>query len=161
VIEGDTGFARLADREEIRDLVHRYSYLFDTSNFAAAAALFTPDCRFAIGAHAEWIEGRAALLRWWESLVPADAEPTAHEPADGSIVASMHHNANVVIRFGGPDSASGRASLYGVNRLAGGGEFESFGYYHDRYIQTGSGWLFCERRLVSTHRRTGGRLVAP
>lgn len=93
---------RLVDRQEIVDLVHRYSYLIDHRMFDEVLDLFTDDCVVDYGpAIAPPINGRDALREMYSSQ-------SADDPY---YVASSHHNANVLVTFDGPDRANVRTSV--------------------------------------------------
>jgi len=87
---------RLLDKDEIVDLVHRYSYCVDHRLHDELAELFTEDCGVDYG---PGVRGRQAF----RSMFGAGGEPTEAHPA---FLATSHHNANVLITFDGDDRAS-------------------------------------------------------
>ena len=91
---------RLIDKDEIIDLVHRYSYCVDHKLYDELAELFTDDCVVDYGPGvAPPVVGRAAFR-----------EMLGHP--DGGFAATSHHNANIFVTFVDNDHASVRTSLY-------------------------------------------------
>lgn len=129
---------RLVDRQEIVDLVHRYSYLIDHRMFDEVLDLFTDDCVVDYGpAIAPPINGRDALREMYSSQ-------SADDPY---YVASSHHNANVLVTFDGPDRANVRTSVAVWHRTSDGGEPRIWGYYYDVVERTSAGWRLAARQL--------------
>src|SRR4029453_15316128 len=99
---------RLMDKDEIVDLVPRYSYCVYNRLHDGVAELFTEDYGVGYGpAFAPPVRGRAALRKMF-------GRP------GGGFAATSHHNANVLVTFEDGDRASVRTSLYAWHRLADG-----------------------------------------
>lgn len=132
---------RLADKDEIVDLVHRYSYLVDHRMHDELAELFTEDCVVDYGPGVgPVVNGRVAFRRL---LGPSG--PLA-EGRQGFVVTS-HHNANVLIEFDGDDRALVRTSIYAWHRTPDEQTPQMWGYYHDVAVRTAGGWRLAERQL--------------
>ena len=126
---------RLVDKDEIVDLVHRYSYCVDHRLYDEVAELFTEDCVVDYGpAFAPPVRGRAALRRMFG------------HPGVG-FAATSHHNANVLVTFEDDDRASVRTSVYAWHRLADGTTPQLWGYYHDVAVRVSGGWQIATRQL--------------
>jgi ketosteroid isomerase-like protein len=126
---------RLLDKDEIADLVHRYSFFVDQKLYDEVAELFTDDCVVDYGPGvAPPIRGRAALRKMF-------GHPS------GGFAATSHHNANVLVTFEGDDRASVRTSLYAWHRLPNGATPQLWGLYHDTVERTPGGWRIAARQL--------------
>ena len=125
---------RLLDKDEIVDLVHRYSYLVDHKEHAAIPELFTEDCIVDYGPGvAPPVRGRAALRAMFGR--------------GAGFVATSHHNANVLVTFEGDDRAVVITSLYAWHLTPQGGTPRIWGCYHDVAVRTEDGWRLAERQL--------------
>ncbi len=130
---------RLCDKDEIVDLVHRYSHLVDHRRHDELAELFTDDCIVDYGPGVgQPLRGRAAFRAAF------GAEPTEERPG---FAATSHHNANVLVTFTGDDSATVLTSVYAWHLTTNGGTPRVWGYYHDVVRRTPDGWRFAERQL--------------
>jgi hypothetical protein len=125
---------RLLDKDEIVDLVHRYSYYVDNKLHDEVASLFTEDCVVDYG--------------------PGFGPPTRGRKAFRGLfgigrgfVNTSHHNANVLIGFDGEDRARVRASCYAWHETAEGATPRIWGAYYDVVVRTAEGWRFAERQL--------------
>ena len=90
--------SRLIAKDEIIDLVHRYSYGVDHRLYDEVVELFTEDCVVDYGPVAPPIRSKAALRR------------VLGHP-EGAFAATSHHNANVLVTFEGDDKATVRTSV--------------------------------------------------
>lgn len=132
---------RLQDKDQIVDLVHRYSYLVDHKQPDELMELFTDDCVVDYGPGlGQPVRGRTAF----RAMFGANREPSDERP--GFLVTS-HHNANVLVTFQGDDRASVLTSLYAWHRTTTGGTPRVWGYYHDVVVRTSEGWRISERQL--------------
>jgi hypothetical protein len=137
----DPSVQRLLDKDEIVDLVHRYSYLVDHKVHDEIPELFTEDCVVDYGPGvAPPIRGRTALRAMFGSL----AAPTEARPG---FVATSHHNANVLVTFEGDDRAVVNTSLYAWHLTPHGGTPRIWGCYHDVAVRTEDGWRLAERQM--------------
>jgi hypothetical protein len=126
---------RLADKNDIVDLVHRYSYCIDHRKYDELVALFTEDCIVDYGpVVAPPVHGQTALRAMFGT-------------PDGGFAATSHHNANVLVTFEGDDRASVLTSLYAWHLTPAGGTPRVWGYYHDVVVRTADGWRLAERQL--------------
>ena len=91
---------QLIDKDQIIDLVHRYSYCVDHRLYDEVVELFTEDCVVDYG------PGIAMLVRSRSRLRQMFGHPS------GGFAATSHHNANVLVTFEDLDHASVRSSVY-------------------------------------------------
>ena len=130
----DTAVRRLLDKDEIVDLVHRYSHCVDRKLYDELAELFTEDCIVDYGPGIGLVQqGRAAFRAMFGS--------------GGGFAATSHHNANVFITFDGDDRASVVTSLYAWHKAHDGATPRVWGCYLDVVVRTIDGWRFAQRQL--------------
>ena len=126
---------RLVDKDEIVDLVHRYSYGVDHRRYDDVVELFTEDCVVDYGPGiAPLIRGRGALRE------------TLGHPA-GAFSATSHHNANILVTFTDDDHASVRTSVYAWHQRRNGTTPQLWGWYHDTVERGPEGWRIATRQL--------------
>ncbi|HEX3839734.1 MAG TPA: nuclear transport factor 2 family protein [Acidimicrobiales bacterium] len=130
----DEAVRRLIDKDQIIDLVHRYSYCVDHRLYDEVVELFTEDCLVDYGPGIAPLRSRADLRQMF-----------GHP--DGGFVATSHHNANVFITFEDLDHASVRTSVYAWHLRADGSTPRVWGYYHDSVVRLLDGWRIAERQL--------------
>jgi ketosteroid isomerase-like protein len=132
--EMDKALGRLLDKDEIVDLVHRYSHFVDRKLYDELAELFTEDCVVDYGPGiGPVMHGRAAFRSIFG--------------AGGGFAATSHHNANVLIDFDGDERASVCTSLYAWHKTHEGATPRVWGCYLDVVVRTTDGWRFAERQL--------------
>lgn len=134
---GTDPLQRLVDKDEIVDLVHRYSFLADGARFDDLVELFVEDCEFDAGSVYGVMRGRAALRQQYVDALGAQSP----------IVRTSHHNANVLVTFGDADRASVVTSVYAWHQFRDGPSAAVWGHYQDVVVRTGDGWRFLSRRL--------------
>jgi SnoaL-like domain len=125
---------RLADKDEIVDLVHRYSYCVDHRMYDELVMLFAEDCVVDYGPGWSPIRGRMALRKMFG------------HPSVG-FQATSHHNANVLVTFDDDDHAMVATSVYAWHRRRDLTTPGVWGYYHDTVTRAQEGWLFATRQL--------------
>jgi SnoaL-like domain len=125
---------RLVDKDQIIDLVHRYSYCVDHRLYDEVVELFTEDCVVDYGPG------------WPPAQSRVDLRQMLGHP-DGAYAATSHHNANVLVTFENPNQASVSTSVYAWHRRADGTTPRLWGYYHDSVVRLPEGWLIAERQL--------------
>jgi hypothetical protein len=125
---------RLVDKDQIIDLVHRYSYCVDHRLYDEVAALFTDDCVADFGPTWPPVRTRAGLRRMFGQN-------------NGGFVATSHHNANVLVTFEDLHHASVSTSVYAWHRRADGTTPRLWGYYHDSVVRLPEGWRIAARQL--------------
>jgi hypothetical protein len=139
--DSERSLRRLVDKDEIVDLVHRYSYYVDHRMHDEIAALFTEDCVVDYGPGiAPPLRGRAAV----RAMFGGNREPTEARPG---FAATSHQNANVLVTFDGDDRATVHTSLYAWHRTTDDATPRVWGYYDDVAVRTHDGWRLAERRL--------------
>lgn len=134
-MDGDSAGAleRLIDKDEIIDLVHKYSYFVDHRLYDEVVELFTEDCVVDYGV-APPVRSRAGLRRMFG------------HPGTG-FAATSHHNANVLVSFDESDHASVRTSVYAWHQRSDGRTPQVWGYYHDTVVRQPHGWRIATRQL--------------
>jgi len=131
---------RLVDKDEIVDLVHRYSYYVDHRLYDQLAGVVTEDCVIDYGPGiGPTLYGREAFRGMFGSDVGTESRP--------GFLFTSHHNANVLVSFEGDDRASMFSSLYAWHQTYDGVTPRVWGAYHDVVVRTPEGWRFAERRL--------------
>ena len=126
---------RIVDKDEIVDLVRRYSYCVDHKLYDEVAELFTEDCVVDYGPGVgPPVQGRAAFRGMFG------------HPGGGFAVTS-HHNANVFVTFDDDDHASVKVSVYAWHRRHDGSTADLWGYYHDTVVRDRVGWRMATRQL--------------
>src|SRR5580704_707471 len=119
---------RLVDKDEIADLVHRYSYCVDHRLYDEVVELFTEDCTVDYG------PGFGPPVRTRAALAQMFAHPGA------GFAATSHHNANILVTFESDHRASVRTSVYAWHEQADGSTPRLWGYYHDVVVRSPDGW---------------------
>ena len=125
---------RLIDKDQIIDLVHRYSYCVDHRLYDEVVELFTEDCVVDYGPSWAPVQSRAGLRRMF-----------GHP--DGGYAATSHHNANVLVTFEDLNHASVCTSVYAWHQRSDGTTPRLWGYYHDKVVRLPEGWRIAERQL--------------
>jgi len=119
---------RLESRDEIRQLISKYSLALDMRDMDAMAGLFVPDVK--VGREKR---GREALRDWLDD--------TMRRQFDGT----SHHVGTTIIEFPGPDEAVG--IVYSKNEHEAGAEWIIMQMmYYDRYRRVGGRWYFARRQ---------------
>jgi hypothetical protein len=125
---------QLIDKDQIIDLVHRYSYCVDHRLYDEVVELFTEDCVVDYGPCIAPLRSRSRLR-----------EMFGHP--DSGFAATSHHNANVLVTFEELDHASVSTSLYAWHQRIDGGTPRLWGYYDDSVVRLPEGWRIAERQL--------------
>jgi hypothetical protein len=128
---------RTADRQEIIELLHRYSWAMLDKDWAAWQTCF------AEGAHVDYttaggIAGTPAEAAAWLETTMAYFEVTASQVS------------NAVVTFDGDASATARSMYRMVMKIAGADGaaatyMEAQGEYADSFIRTATGWKLSDR----------------
>jgi 3-phenylpropionate/cinnamic acid dioxygenase small subunit len=125
---------RLIDKDQIIDLVHRYSYCVDHRLYDEVVELFIEDCVVDYGPGIPPARSRTSLRRMF-----------GHP--DSGFAATSHHNANVLVTFEDLEHASVRTSVYAWHQRTDGGTPCLWGYYHDSMVRLPEGWRIAARQL--------------
>jgi 3-phenylpropionate/cinnamic acid dioxygenase small subunit len=131
----EAAIQRLIDKDEIIDLVHRYSYCVDHRLYDEVVGLFTEDCVVDYGPGAGYTVRSRSRLR----------QMFGH--SESGFAATSHHNANVLVTFEDRNHASVRTSVYAWHERTDGGTPRLWGYYHDSVVRLPEGWRIAERQL--------------
>lgn len=119
---------RIEARDEIRQLISKYSLALDMRDMDALAGLFVPDVRVGTGK-----TGREAFRAW--------IDETMRRQFDGT----SHHVGTTIIELAGPDDAVG--VVYSKNEHEAGPEWVIMQMmYYDRYRRVDGRWLFARRQ---------------
>lgn len=119
---------RIESRDEIRQLISKYSLALDMRDMDAMANLFVPDV--AVGRAGS---GRQALRDWLDE--------TMRRQFDGT----SHHVGTTIIEFVGPDDAVG--VVYSKNEHETGSDWVIMQMmYYDHYRRTEGRWWFQKRQ---------------
>jgi hypothetical protein len=120
------------DKEEIRELLHRYCFYMDEGRFKELAALFADD--------GEWIapyrsaKGPAEIAAWLQQSVPPEPR-------------RVHYVMNTIIDCEGTRATA--RSNYLVMVEGPNGPLPSVcGVYDDVLLKQPAGWCFQRRRLI-------------
>ena len=132
--DGAAALQRLIDKDQIIELIHRYSYCVDHRLYDEVVELFTEDCLVDYGPRWPPVQSRINLRRMF-----------AHP--DSAYAATSHHNANVLVTFEDQNHASVRTSVYAWHQRADGTTPRLWGYYHDSVARLPEGWRIAERQL--------------
>ncbi|GAA4535113.1 nuclear transport factor 2 family protein [Pseudonocardia xishanensis] len=129
---------RLADKDEITQVLFDYAHHLDHNEPKALVALFIPDCHISYGGE-HGADGAEAYLATLE-----------HEKfgIGGFFAGTSHHVSNVVIAFTDDDTATVRSQVYAwhrYNRERPDGIV--MGQYHDVFVRTPEGWKIARREL--------------
>jgi hypothetical protein len=147
----DYSAERLADRAQIQDVMYRWCRAVDRLDYDAIRTVFHAD---AIDTHGIYNGGIDGLIDWIKGR---------HK----TIPFSMHSISNMLIEFGGPDSAVAETYCFAVQRypaegkaslaaLAGGAEGKpgvamdlmACARYVDRFERRGGEWRIQHRTVV-------------
>lgn len=123
---------RLEDREEISELVYRYTLAVDGWDPEAKLALFTKDARFEYDDYSS-TEGEEAMYKW------------AHRPREKDEI-MIHSIDGHLIEFEDEDHATGVVSAHSERCTPNGPIFTSLRYY-DKYRRDAGRWRFVERSI--------------
>ena len=134
--EIEAALRTLLDKDEIVDLVHRYSYLFDHGRQSEVPSLFTEDCVVDYG------PGIAPVINGRDQLVSLLSSGDS-----AGFLGTSHHNANVLVAFDGADRADVVTSLYAWHHATSGPNPRVWGYYYDTVVRTIDGWRISRRQL--------------
>jgi uncharacterized protein (TIGR02246 family) len=119
---------RIESRDEIRQLISKYSLALDMRDMDAMAGLFVPDVRVGRGQ-----SGREALRAWLDDTMRKQFDGTAH------------HVGTTIIELLGADEAVG--IVYSKNEHETGAEWVIMQMmYYDHYRRVDGRWLFARRQ---------------
>jgi hypothetical protein len=136
--------ARLEARQQIQDLLTRYTFLIDAHEFDALGELFTTDARF--GSPGSTHTGRAAIVENYRKL--GELYPITLHEARGSVV-----------EFDDDDHATGLVLGFSEQANAEHTVITSF-RYHDQYVRGENRWRFAAREVSTLYAMTHAELAA-
>jgi SnoaL-like domain len=127
------------DVEEIRQLKARYFRTMDTKDWAAFAALFTPQAVVdTTAAGGERVVGIERLVN--DHLRPVHADTI-----------TVHHGHMPEIEFTSTTTATGVWAMQGWVWWKSGRSLQNFGHYHDTYEFIDSKWMITSVTLTTLH----------
>ena len=113
---------------ECARLVNLYANLNDAADWQALVNLYTADGAMARPSAPDvLIRGRTAILAAFQARAPR---------------ATRHFCANIVVDVDSPTAAHAQSAML----LYSGTDAPLVGSFHDRFVLTGEGWRFAERR---------------
>ena len=125
---------RLADRQEISDLLIEYCRALDVMDLAAIARVFTEDCQVEYGPEERLrSQGAAGVAKSLERMWRWSR--------------TSHHLSNVQIAFEGADRARSISYVLAWHERPDGTTATVMGQYHDSLIRRTDGWRIATRRM--------------
>ena len=131
----------LLDKDAIRDLIYRYSLVFDLNRPEAIQDLLTEDAVIDVGPGRR-SEGREQILAYQRKRLTLRHS----DRADEVYLASSHHNANIIIEFESETRATVVTGCYAWHEMAETSP-QAWGVYFDVVEKVEGEWLFKERVL--------------
>lgn len=132
----DQTVARLADRAELSDLIHRYAMAVDDRDYATLEELYAEEATF-VGRTATPV-GRDAVVEYLRTT-------------QGCNGVTVHCPTSQVVDFNGSDKATGVVVSSAQLDVEGDMTYLVFRYYDD-YIRRDGRWQFARRELRNVHR---------
>ena len=126
----------VADRLELQEITHLFSFYADTRQLDKYIDLFSDDGvldESSVGMPV--VTGRRGLQEFFST------------DAVHSIRYLVHYGSNHIVTDYAGDTAAGLAYVYFKAVTHDGGEMQIYGYYEDRYVKTAQGWRFRLRVL--------------
>ena len=134
----ESRLARVEARQQIEELLVRYTFLIDDHEFDALGRLFTADARF--GSPGSTHTGRAAIVENYRKL--GDLYPITLHEARGSVV-----------EFADDDHATGRVLGFSEQANDRHTVITSF-RYADQYVRQDGQWRFAVREVSTLYAMT-------
>ena len=126
----NTQLKELLDREQIRDLVHRYCWAVDRGTLEEVMALFHMECHLELSPGKRYA-GREATYKWYNIYMQNRMEVLRH----------LIHNQMISVNG---DTATSKSYFDAVGDLKG----ESItvaGFYEDTLLRVNGEWKFTEK----------------
>lgn len=139
---------RVADREQIEDLMWQYARTLDSADADGYVGIFTPDGKFVNGGMA--MEGREALHKFVADLKKSREERRARGENPGG---TLHMTANHKIEFTGADSAlvhSYWITMFPAQGSDNPARVGFVGIAEDQLVRVDGKWLFKVRNVGLT-----------
>jgi 3-phenylpropionate/cinnamic acid dioxygenase small subunit len=125
---------RLADRQEIADLLVEYCRALDLMDLPAIVRVFSEDCHVEYGPEDRLrSHGAAAVAKSLERM--------------WRWARTSHHLSNIQIAFNGPDHARSVSYVLAWHERPDGSTATVMGQYHDSLVRRTEGWRIAERRM--------------
>jgi 3-phenylpropionate/cinnamic acid dioxygenase small subunit len=139
---------RIADTQDVTDVLYRYATALDTRDWALLAQVFAPEAVYTIGAHGDFT-GPEAIGAKIASLI-------------GGYESTRHMITNPVIEVDG-DAARASCYLHGQHYMpdqrTGGNTYGIGGTYRDELRRTAAGWRIT-RRVLEVAWREGNAAIS-
>jgi ketosteroid isomerase-like protein len=137
----DETAARVADRIELSDLVHRYAMAVDDRDFETLRDVYAEEATF-VGRTASPV-GREAVIEYLRTTQATNG-------------VTVHCPTSQLVTFEGPDRASGVVVSSAQLDIEGDMTYLVFRYYDD-YVRRDGRWQFARRELRNVHPLPVGR----
>lgn len=128
----------MSDRDDISDLVHRYSDAVSRKDRTEWAATWADDARWDLG-KGRVTTGKADIVAFWQHAVDQLVA-----------VVQMTHNGTVTVNANG-DTATGRWYISEHASRSNGVVGILLAWYDDTYVRVDGRWLFSSRSLGSLY----------
>ena len=131
------------DRQEILDLISRYSYVWDAKDADAWAALFKDDANwvsYRAGVLGTQLRSKAEILKWARER---------HQSQREQGIQTRHVQTNTLLErvSDGSVKAETMVTILGQQKDKPAAKITLTGTYRDRFEKTSSGWKFVRREL--------------
>lgn len=128
----------LADREQIRDLLHEYGRAFDERRLEDYANLFAEDGEWSAGSIVA--RGPAEVLDMVKRAVDAIPAPPGCR--------NFHVMTNMMVEVDGDTATAWSRFSFIEPQADGTRRFSGSGVYDDQFVRRNGKWLFFRRRLT-------------
>jgi 3-phenylpropionate/cinnamic acid dioxygenase small subunit len=142
--------AELEAREQIRELVARYSAYVDAARTEELLGLFHHDGQLEVDGRV--LQGRDAMRRFLEEMVASYGSYAG----EMTLVPTRHHTSNLQIDLEGSASARGRCYYQVISGIG----LDHWGRYVDVYDVVGRQWRIRSRREILEGTVPGGWAAA-
>ena len=136
--------ARVEARQQIQELLVRYTFLIDDHEFDALGELFTSDARF--GSPGSTHVGRPAIVENYRKL--GDVYPVTLHEARGSVIEFVDDDHATGLVLGFSEQANDEHTVITSFR------------YHDEYVRDDGRWRFAVRQVQTLYAMTHAELAA-
>jgi 3-phenylpropionate/cinnamic acid dioxygenase small subunit len=144
----DDAVQRLADEQEIRNLVARLAHLADMDpDLADYLACFTDDAVWEFPGSQRDQLGHSRTEG--KDQIAADRRKRRADGFQGPGTNTRHVNTTLAVRVDGSDTAEAESYWLFVGDTLGTPVVRSIGHYHDRFARTPGGWKLAFRQITT------------
>lgn len=145
-------------REQVRDLIARYTWAGDRGRFDDLVGCFADDGVLDVGDHGGRWSGRAEIARQLEAVARrVAARATATELAAAKPGPVHHHVSSTLLSDVTERSMSANSYFLVITAIG----VDHWGRYRDRFERTGDRWLFAERVVRVDGQHPASLMVEP